>query len=419
MKISGLKLEQWMKVEVANMTFKSNGVISIGGENGSGKSSLWAFLLAAFKGKVELPDKPVRNKGAKQALGTITLDGEGRTAFVEVEVGEDRDMKVNVRQKDGPRFKSPATMLKALVNSFSFDPFSIMKLRGREQRDTLLQCLAVNFDDLEEEAEKIKEQRSVVSRDVAGRQRQLDHMEAFPNAPAEETSASALAAELQRATARNANRKEYEKAVEEWTQEGNEAAAEIVRLQDALKAAHVRLASAKTNLAEVAAVLDKLTPIDTAPLTARLAEVDEVNRKVRANQARAALEIQFKKDHARFAELGEDLKAIDAEKQQRLAKAKAPVDGLEFTDDGVLFNGLPLNQDSGSGQMIRAVELVAALNPELRTIFIDDAERLMLPRLKELDAWAAKNDYQVLCFRASTGGECEFLMVDGKAVENG
>jgi len=131
------------------------------------------------------------------------------------------------------------------------------------------------------------------------------------------------------------------------------------------------------------------------------------------------LEAQFKEDHARFAELGEALKAIDAEKQQRLAKAKAPVDGLEFTDDGVLFNGLPLSQDSGSGQMIRAVELVAALNPELRTIFIDDAERLMLPRLKELGDWAEKNDFQVLCFRASTGGECAFLMVDGKAVENG
>jgi len=192
-----------------------------------------------------------------------------------------------------------------------------------------------------------------------------------------------------------------------------------VRLQDALKAAHVRLASAKTSLAEVAAVLDKLTPIDTAPLTARLAEVDEVNRKVRANQARAALEAQFKEDHARFAELGDALKAIDGEKQARLAKAKAPVDGLEFTDDGVLFQGLPLSQDSGSGQMIRAVELVAALNPELRTIFIDDAERLMKPRLLELDAWAQAHDYQCIMFRASVGDECEFLMVDGKAVENG
>ena len=418
MKISGLKLEQWMKVEVANMTFKPNGVISIGGENGSGKSSLWAFLLAAFKGKVELPDKPVRNKGAKQALGTITLDGEGRTAFVEVEVGEDRDMKVNVRQKDGPRFKSPATMLKALVNSFSFDPFSIMKLRGREQRDTLLQCLAVNFDDLEEKAEKIKEQRSIVSRDVAGRQRQLDHMEVHAHIPDAEIDVSALVGQVQQAMAHNKKCQDFDGAVKEWEAEVSGEEDAIRRLEAELVGAKARLASARSSLESTRGTAAKLKPVDIASLQAKLAGANETNAKVRANQARANMEAQFKEDHARFAELGEALKAIDAEKQARLAKAKAPVDGLEFTDDGVLFNGLPLSQDSGSGQMIRAVELVAALNPELRTIFIDDAERLMLPRLEELGDWAEKNDFQVLCFRASTGGECEFLMVDGKAVEN-
>jgi len=417
MKISALEIHNWMKITVTEMSFPTSGVLSIGGENGSGKTSLMNFLEAAFGGKDRLPDMPVK-VGQKKALGKITLDDEGRCVSVEVEVGPDRDMRVNVRQDGGPAFKAPVTMLKKLVNSFSFDPFFIMELKGREQRDTLLGCLGVNFDDLEGQAEKIKEQRKEVGRDIAGRQRQIDAMPEFAGVPKEETSASALAAELQKAAARNSNRKDYEKAVEEWTQEGDEAAAEIVRLQDALKAAHLHLASAKKSLEDTTAVLDKLTPIDTAPLTARLAEVDEVNRKVRANKARAALVKQFTADHDRYKELEVDLKKIDEAKQKRLASAKAPVEGLTFTDEGVFFNGLPLSQESGSGQMIRAVELVAALNPGLRTICIDDAERLMLPRLAELGQWAEEHDFQILCFRASTGAECEFLMVGGEVVEN-
>ena len=126
---------------------------------------------------------------------------------------------------------------------------------------------------------------------------------------------------------------------------------------------------------------------------------------------------QFREDHERFAELGKDLDAIDAKKAERLAKAPTAVEGLEFRDDEVFFNGLPLSQDAESGRLIRCVELAAALNPRLRCIVMDKGEQLMLPKLAELDMWATEHDYQVFVLRASTGEECQFVLEEGKVRE--
>ena len=411
-KITRLELHEWMKVELAEMDFPSSGAISIGGANGSGKTSLKQFLEAAFGGKNACPDMPVR-KGEKKALGKLTLDDEGRCVTVEVEVGEDREMRAVVRQAGGPPFKAPATMLKAMVNGFSFDPFAMFKLTGRPFRDKLLECLGVDFNDLEAKAEEIKAERTRVGRDVHGRETLIAGMPEYAGVPAEEQSASELAGKMQEGMKTNENRRKWVESLAEWEQEIGDAKAEVDRLKAALKAAEARVNVAEGKAATAKSAVTALKEIDLAPLRAALDNIDAINKKVRANKQRAAAVEQFRADHEKYAELGEALKAIDGQKQARLASAKAPVDGLTFTDDGVFFHGLPLNQESGSGQMIRAVELVAALNPKLRCICIDDGERLMQGRLEELDAWAIAKGFQVFIFRASVGQECEFIMVDG------
>jgi hypothetical protein len=50
------------------------------------------------------------------------------------------------------------------------------------------------------------------------------------------------------------------------------------------------------------------------------------------------------------------------------------------------------------------VQLAAALNPKLRAICIDNAERLLPAKMKELNDWAEAQDYQILAFRAASNG---------------
>jgi uncharacterized protein YhaN len=133
MKIAALSIEQFMRVECVSMSFAPNGAITIGGDNGSGKTSVETFIELCFGGKDKCPALPVKI-GAKKALGKLTLDDEGHVVTIDVEIGTDRAVKAVVRQDGGRAFDGPMGMLKALVSKFTFRPFDLMKLTGQEQR---------------------------------------------------------------------------------------------------------------------------------------------------------------------------------------------------------------------------------------------------------------------------------------------
>jgi hypothetical protein len=450
MKIVGLSLSQFMRVETVNMSFSPSGVITIAGENGSGKTSVETFIELCFGGKDRCPPLPVRI-GEKKAIGKLTLDNEGHCVTIEVEVGTDRSVKAVVRQDGGKPFDGPVTMLKAMVSRFTFNPFALMRLTGQEQRRVMLDCLGVSFDDLEVQAEKVKEERKIVGRDRNGRERQIAMMPEHAGVPAKEISVAALSKSYEAASAairaNDARRQvatvaaadaERAKSAMEIAQEavstavahGRELVDEARRALDAAetrvkgmeadaiaKAEAARQASvqATSAAAEACESTAKLKDPDTAAIKAKLDSADATNAKVRANAARSALVAQFQQDHDRYKELGEQLEGIEKAKQDRLNAAKCPVKGLEFRDDGVWYQGLPLSQDMESDQMIRSVQLAAALNPKLRTILIDNGERMLPAKLKELNDWAEANDYQVIMFRASSTAEgCAFFLESGR-----
>jgi hypothetical protein len=320
-------------------------------------------------------------------------------------------------------------MLRAMVSKFSFDPFALLRLVGQEQRKAMLACLGVSFADLESRADALKEERKAVGRDRAGRERQIASMPEHIGVPVAEETTKSLTDELQKALAHNAKVKSFQDAAKEWDDAVKasasflaDAEAAVVELERRLASARAAVVTAKSDLAgneadaenaHVAA--SKLKTIDIAPINARIGAIDATNAKVRANKARAALVVQYQSDHERFVELGEQLLSIEREKQERLNAAKCPVPGLEFRDEGVYYQGLPLSQDMESDQMIRAVQLAAALNPKLRAVFIDNAERLGAEKMAELDAWAEANSYQVFCFRQVADAEgCEFFLTEGK-----
>jgi hypothetical protein len=428
MKIVGLSLNQFMRVEAVQMTFAPSGVITIAGENGSGKTSVETFIELCFGGKDKCPPLPVK-VGQKKALGKLTLDDEGHCVTVEVAVEPDRSVKAVVRQDGGPPFDGPVTMLKALVSKFTFNPFALMRLTGQEQRRVMLDCLGVNFDDLEAQAEKIKEERKAVGRDRNGRERQIATMPEYQGVPAKEVSTVALAGELSKLSdmrlANDQKRAEAKRlaAGVKTRQEQLEAAdVDVAHCEQMLKAAQDKRAKLAEMLtqeaksAEVAtAAAAALTDPDPEPIKAKMASADETNKKVRANAARAALVAQYQQDHDRYKELGEKLAGVERAKQDRLNAGPAPVEGLEFRDDGVWYKGLPLSQDMESDQMIRSIQLAAALNPKLRTIVLNNGERMLPAKMKELDAWAEANDYQIILFRASTtAAGCEFYLEEGR-----
>jgi len=90
------------------------------------------------------------------------------------------------------------------------------------------------------------------------------------------------------------------------------------------------------------------------------------------------------------------VKGIEGEKMEMIREANMP-EGFEFSDDGILFNGLPVSREQLSSSAIYIVALKLALMEigELRTLHFD-ASFLDKVSLAEIEKWAEQEDLQLL-----------------------
>jgi len=106
------------------------------------------------------------------------------------------------------------------------------------------------------------------------------------------------------------------------------------------------------------------------------------------------------------------VKDIESEKLKMISGANVPVE-FKFTDDGILYNGLPLsnNQLSSSAKYIAALKLGAMALGEVKTMHFD-ASFLDKNSLSEVEKWANENSLQLLIERPDfDGGEIKYEII--------
>lgn len=111
--------------------------------------------------------------------------------------------------------------------------------------------------------------------------------------------------------------------------------------------------------------------------------------------------------------LEEDIDGILKERYDLISKANLPEE-FEMTESGLLYNGLPLdnNQISTSAKYICALKLGALVLGKIRTMHFD-ASYLDRNSLNEIQKWAEKNDLQLLIERPDyDGGEITYKIIE-------
>lgn len=90
------------------------------------------------------------------------------------------------------------------------------------------------------------------------------------------------------------------------------------------------------------------------------------------------------------------VKAIENEKTEMIRGANMP-EGFDFSDDGILYNGLPVSREqlSSSAIYIAALKLGSMTVGEVRTLHFD-ASFLDKNSLAEIEEWAKEQDLQLL-----------------------
>lgn len=376
----------------------------ITGRNAQGKTSVLDAIWLALGGGAAMRDtaKPVRDG---EEAASVTLDLGDLTV---TRTWKNGNTTLNVTGKDGAKYSSPQTMLDALVGRLSFDPLAFTRLSGREQVAALLDLVDLDIDLDKVAAER---QRLYDARTEIGRQgKALGDVPAVDKSlPEQEQSASELLDKVRKAQEHN---REVEDCKRNIAIDNTEADRLVAVIEDAQK----RLAEVESHRAGLHEWLKSNAEHDTASLEADLANLEERNAAIRANnQARdraaqkAALTGQYNDHTAKIEEL-------DAMRDKALAKAKFPVEGLGFDDDGVTYKGVPFSQASAAEQIKVSLGMAMALNPTLRVIRIMDGSLLDADSMTAITQMAKDADYQVWVERVADGSGVGVVIEDGEVV---
>lgn len=136
MKISHLKIENYLGIEALDINFEDAKNIKIFGGNGKGKTSILNAIENALNSTAERRPEIVRG-GAENALLLMKLDDGTEIKRV---FEADGANKIEVK-KDGMKINKPETFLKNLFGGFTFNPIDFMLQKEKEQTEILLNVI--------------------------------------------------------------------------------------------------------------------------------------------------------------------------------------------------------------------------------------------------------------------------------------
>ena len=376
--------------------------IYIGGKNEQGKSSLMGAIRAAFGGKNYKPDMPVR-EGEESASIYVELDN-GKTILTKT-FTEDGKTKLKLVDDEFGKVSSPQVMLDKIVGDRFLDPMEFMRLSSKDQREELLKLVDLDID-LDEHAKKRKglfDARTDSNRDV---KRLTAELGGLPGAVAELPTRMDMqklirySDELQDSMAQAADAR---RAIEQCEGKVANKLAQAAQLEAQLRDARDALVEAESFAAGEKKRLGAIAEVDvTEELTAvreEMSDCDSHNSNVAKLEAGKAahdsVSSKLLKAESQAKGFDAKIKALDKAKADALAKANMPVEGLDISDDAVLYNGVPLSQASSARKIRISLALASAAKPKLGDIQIENGSLLDEDSLAEVIKYATEHDLRV------------------------
>lgn len=383
-------------------------LVVIGGANGAGKTSVLDSIEYALSGKRSLPKQPLR---AGETHGETILETEN-LIITRTYTPTDSYIKV-ISKQNNMAVPSPQDLLNKLVGELSFDPLEFTKLKPVEQRKMLLTMLGIDFTAIDDEAKKLFDDRTILNREVKALDARVKAIPFHTDAPAAEVSALDLSHELNDARQYNMGYA-YLQDTRHRAFEANEAAIQkVARLKAELKQAEDDLLRTQNNFDVANNAVQGFTPKDETTPEAQLKDVENMNAKFRENKARSDMELELSQKKNEADKKTARLTELVQQKMDLVAQAQLPVPALGVADDGLLLNGVPLEQASASEQLRLAVALGLKMNPTLRVILIRDGSLLDDTSLQLVAEMAEKYDAQVWMERVGEGQEVSVIIEDG------
>lgn len=406
-KINKLEIENVKRVKAVKIEPTTSGLTIVGGRNRQGKTSILDSIQWGLGGNRYRPSQAAREGSAVPPYLHIVLSN----GLVVERKGKNSDLKVI----DPNGQKGGQQLLDSFVEELAIDLPKFMHASNKEKANILLRIIGVGerLHELEVQEQEVYNRRHAIGQIADQKVKFAKEQPYFPDAPKELISASELIRQQQEILARNGeNQRKRQHAAAIHAAYTNQKY-EVQRLKKLLDEALEKQDQLMKDL-EIAQK-DALDLVDesTAELEANIQQIDEINRKVRANLDKDKAEADASDYRVQYEQLTTEITAIRQQKTDLLTNANLPLPGLSVEDGELIYNGQRWDNMSGADQLMVATAIVRKLKPDCGFILLDKLEQMDLETLNEFGQWLEQEGLQAIATRVSTGEECSIIIEDG------
>ena len=409
--INKLEIENVKRVKAVKLEPSATGLTIVGGNNNQGKTSVLDAIAWALGGNKYKPSQAQREGSTIPPSLKITLSN----GLIVERSGKNSTLKVI----DPSGNKAGQNLLDSFVEELAINLPKFMEQTSKEKAKTLLQIIGVGPQLVElEMQEKAKyDERHAIGVIADQKEKFAKEQPYYPDAPKELVSISELIQQQQEILAKNGENARKRQNLAKIENEYQGALADVERLSKMLEEAQEKEQGLAQDLDIARKDTQDLIDESTQEIEDSIANIEQINLKVRANFDKDKAEEDAKGYREQYKELDNVIADIRKQKTDLLTNADLPLPGLSVDDGELLYLGQRWDNMSGSQQLQVATAIVRKLKPECGFVLIDKLEQMDRLTLQEFGAWLEQEGLQAIVTRVSTGDECSILIEDGYSIK--
>ena len=410
--INRLEIENVKRIKAVKIEPSATGLTIVGGNNNQGKTSVLDAIAWALGGNKYKPSQAQREGSQVPPTLKIVMSN----GLIVERKGKNASLKVI----DPNGQKGGQQLLDSFVEELAINLPKFMESTPKEKADTLLQIIGVGnrLAELELKENELYNNRHAIGVIADQKEKFAKEQEYYPDAPKELVSIAELIQQQQAILANNGENARKRQNVDAIQMQYSNAEANVSRLQEELAKAIDERDKFKQDLAIAQKDAMELHDESTAEIEANIQQIDDINRKVRANLDKEKAEEDAKEIRQQYNALSVEIEDVRKQKRDLLTNADLPLEGLSVDDGELLYLGQRWDNMSGSQQLQVATAIVRKLKPECGFVLIDKLEQMDQVTLQEFGKWLKREGLQAIATRVSTGDECSIIIEDGYSVEN-
>ena len=411
-KINKLEIENVKRVKAVTIEPTSNGLTILGGNNNQGKTSVLDAIAWALGGNKYKPSKPARDG----SMNPPTLRLELSNGLIVERKGKNSDLKVT----DPSGQKAGQQLLDSFVEELALNLPKFIESSAKDKANTLLQIIGVSEKlwELDRKEERLYNERRTIGQIADQKKKYAAEQPHFPEAPNELVSIADLIHEQQEILARNGENAKKRQNRENIVNSLHLSEARLKQLKEQLAQEEATHESLMSDYIAANKSIEDLVDESTEEIENSIANIEEINRKVRANLDKEKAEEDAKEYGSQYDKLTKQIQDVRDERTSLLDSADLPLPGLSVEDGELVFEGQKWDNMSGSQQLRVATAIVRKLKPECGFVLLDKLEQMDIPTLTEFGKWLESEGLQAIATRVSSGEECQIIIEDGYVVSD-